>query len=305
MQRILITGITGKTGEPFLKKMMTNAIDLYDYQFRVLVRESSDTKLLDLAQSSLNIEQFVGSLEDSKMIKQFCFGYNTLIHIAGIKKSLEIVRIAVDNGVNRIILVHTTGIYSKYKAAGDEYKQIETAITEYLVNKSVSLTVLRPTMIYGNLRDHNVSVFISMVDRLRLFPVINKAQYALQPVWCKDLGEAYYDVLMNPQTTANHEYILSGGQVLTLREMLEEISRQLDVKNCFVPFPYWVAILGAWLIYLCTLKKRDYREKVQRLVEPRAYSHEDATRDFGYRPVSFSIGITDEIIEYKHIHKIK
>lgn len=40
------------------------------------------------------------------------------------------------------------------------------------------------------------------------------------------------------------------------------------------------------------------REKVQRLCEPRVYDHDDATRDFGYNPRMFRIGIVDEVKEY-------
>ena len=37
---------------------------------------------------------------------------------------------------------------------------------------------------------------------------------------------------------------------------------------------------------------------MQRLVEPRIFSHEDATRDFGYNPMGFEEGIKGEIKEY-------
>lgn len=46
------------------------------------------------------------------------------------------------------------------------------------------------------------------------------------------------------------------------------------------------------------LDRIDYREKVQRLCEPRVYDHDDATRDFGYNPRMFRIGIVDEVKEY-------
>ena len=57
--------------------------------------------------------------------------------------------------------------------------------------------------------------------------------------------------------------------------------------------------MGAWLLYITTLKKKDYREKVQRLCEPRVYSYNDAAKDFGYRPRTFRVGIVDEVEEYK------
>ena len=45
--------------------------------------------------------------------------------------------------------------------------------------------------------------------------------------------------------------------------------------------------------------EKDMREKVQRMVEPRAYSHEKAKQDFGYSPLEFKDGVKDEIELYK------
>jgi hypothetical protein len=37
---------------------------------------------------------------------------------------------------------------------------------------------------------------------------------------------------------------------------------------------------------------------VQRMGEDRSYSHEDATRDFDYKPMSFEEGIQIEVKQY-------
>jgi hypothetical protein len=155
-------------------------------------------------------------------------------------------------------------------------------------------------MIYGDLEDRNVSTFIRMVDRLRFFPVVNGAHYDLQPVWCKDLGFAYYDVMMHLDITRNKDYILSGKAPIQLRDMLLEIAKQLGVKNTFISIPFIIAYSGACLLYCLSLMKIDYREKIRRMVEPRAYSHENAFNDFGYKPASFGIGIQEEISMYKN-----
>ena len=52
------------------------------------------------------------------------------------------------------------------------------------------------------------------------------------------------------------------------------------------------------MLYLFTFGKKDLREKVQRMVEPRAYPHDDATRDFGYTPVDFETGVAAQTKEY-------
>lgn len=297
MVKILVTGLTGKSGEHMLRKMITNATELMDYTFRIMVRPNSNVGLLDSV--PLHIEKFYGDLNDSDDIANFCSGgYETLFHIAGIDKSLPLVKSAVDSGVRRLILVHTTGVYSRFKSAANEYIKIEEEIRRYIEDKPATLTIIRPTMIYGTLHDNNMSVFIRMVDKLRLFPVVSGGQFVLQPVWCKDLGEAYYDIMINPKCTSNKNYDLSGGQEILLIDIFKEIAQQLGVHNTFVSCPFWLAYSLAWVCYVLSFGKKDYREKVQRLVEPRAYSHEAATRDFGYAPATFSDGIREEIRDY-------
>ncbi len=153
-------------------------------------------------------------------------------------------------------------------------------------------------MIYGDISDKNVVVFIRIVDKFKLVPTVNGAKYELQPVHCKDLGQAYYDVLMHPEICNGHDYVLSGGRPITLRNMFEEIAKNLGVKRKYVSCPFIIAYLGAWLIYILSFTRKDFREKVQRLVEPRVYSHEAATRDFGYSPMNFEEGIIGEVKQY-------
>jgi hypothetical protein len=80
--------------------------------------------------------------------------------------------------------------------------------------------------------------------------------------------------------------------------MLSVIAGYLGKRARFVSVPYWIAISGAWALYLVSLTKIDYREKVQRLVEPRAYSHDEATRDFAYAPMGFAEGVKGEVEAY-------
>ena len=298
MNKVLITGITGKSGEFFLDELIKNKDKLNDYSFRFFIRSTSNKELFK--NIPLNFELFEGNLNVNKDVEAFVSGdFDTMVHIMGISNSLGLVSAGIKKGVKRFILVHTTGIYSKYKAAGEMYRQIDAELEKLCKDEGASLTILRPTMIYGNLNDKNISTFIRMVDKLRVFPVVSGAKFLLQPVWCGDLGKAYYDVLVNPDITNNKNYVLSGKEPILLLDILKEISKQLDVKNTFVSVPYWLAYSGAWCIYLCSFKKIDYREKVQRLVEPRAYSHEDAANDFGYNPLSFADGVRFEIEEYK------
>lgn len=298
MKYVLITGITGKSGLYLMEEMIKNADKLSEYNFRVSVRESSNTRLID--EAPLSIEKFIGSLDDIEYLNQLTKleGDWTLIHIAGISKSLDIVKRAVKNGVKRMILVHTTGIYSKYKAAGEIYRNIEEEIAGIVHGRDINCTILRPTMIYGNLNDKNVSTFIKMVNVLTIFPTVNGAKYELQPVWCGDLGKAYFQVLMHPEITKNKNYNLSGGKPIALIDMFHVIENGLGKKNYYFSVPFWMAYCGAVVLYGLSIGKKDFREKVQRLVEPRVFPHDEASRDFSYKPVDFEVGAQREIEDY-------
>jgi len=303
MHVVAVTGITGKSGQWFAKRLESEASLLKEYGIRISVRETYTGRALD--DSALNVEKFIGDITDAVFCAEFCSGADTLIHIAGIRLSFPLLRIAAENGVKRFVLVYTTGVYSKYKAAAKPYAEIETETRKLAEEYGISLTILRPTMIYGDLNDKNISVFIKMVDKLLIFPVINGANYDMQPVYAKDLGEAYYRVLMAPEATKNKSYNLSGKKPIFLKDIFKTIADQLGKKITMISFPFWFAYTGACCLYILSLRKMDYREKVQRMIEPRVFDHEDAKRDFGYCPVDFGEGVREEILSYLRINNLE
>ncbi|WP_223701573.1 NAD-dependent epimerase/dehydratase family protein [Sutcliffiella deserti] len=290
---LLVTGITGHTGRYFLQELIKNN---YEGPIRCIVRKTSDTSLLD--NSRLKVEKVIGDINDEVFLDKCMKGVKTIVHIVNIRHTLRILKAAINNNVSRAICVHTTGIYSKFKIASDEYKIIEAEIKDMLAKSEIKVTVLRPTMIYGDLCDHNMSRFIKMVDRFKFFPVINQGKGLIQPVNARDLGKAYYDVVVLPVEKAKLEYNLSGEKPITMLEALKLISRNLGRRNTFISFPLGVGVLIARCLKIGTLGKVDYVEKVQRMSEDRCFSHEEAKKDFGYTPESFEIGIAREVKEY-------
>lgn len=295
MKRVLITGITGKSGAVFAGLLGEDGGAL-GYALRVLVRTQAQR---DWAAGLLpHAEIVLGDLDNQQDLDRMTKDVDVLFHIAGIQRSWPLVEAAAANQVRRMVLVHTTGIYSKYKAAGEEYRQTEAKIDALARREGISVTYLRPTMIYGTLNDRNMIQFIKMVDRLNPMPMVNHGRYALQPVNCRDLGKAYWQVLSALDQTGGKSYILSGRDSLLLCELFEEIAGCLGVSRRFCSVPFPLAYAGAWGVYGLTLGKLDFREKVQRLCEDRSFPHEDAARDFGYAPMPFSEGLRMEVEEY-------
>lgn len=298
--KLAVTGATGKKSGGHFYQLLIENIDtvksIYSGGVNVLTRS-------ELQMENTFFTNYIGNLNDYTFVSNALKDVDTVVHIASIYYSLNIVKAAIANDVRRLILVHTTGIYSKYKSAGKEYLKIESIINELCIEKKIRLTILRPTMIYGNTYDNNVMVFVKMIDKLPIMPLVNNGNYYLQPVYYKDLGRAYYNVLFN-SNTENKEYILSGGEKIKLKKMFDMIGEQLGKRVKYISVPFWIAYPGSIILYFLSFTKYDFREKVQRLCEDRAFDHTEATEDFGYEPIDFSKGAKLEVEAYLRGKKI-
>ena len=299
---LLVTGITGHTGKYFLQELINNK---YEGSIRCVVRETSNTSILD--NSGFNIEKVVGDLDDPDFIDSAMKGVDTVMHIYNIHHSPKIVQSAIKNKVKRVILVHTTGIYSEFKYASEGYKKIEQKIKELKSDTKclTKITILRPSMIYGDLCDRNMSKFIKMIDKLRIMPVFNGGNSLIQPVNARDLGKAFFTVLMSPEKTDGKAYDLSGERPIKMIDTFKLISKELEKKTMYVSVPLGFGVLLARALKFLTLGRIDFIEKVQRMGEDRSYSHDNATNDFDYYPMSFEQGIKIEVQKYIQELKVK
>ena len=291
---ILVTGITGHTGTYFIDELVKNN---YKEKIRCIVRNENSKSLNHLKSSGLKYELAVGDLDDVNFLKEATRGIDTIVEIFSIKYSLNVLEAAIENNVRRIIFVHTTGMFSKYKMASAEYKEIEKEVISQSKNK-VDITILRPTMIFGDMCDKNISKFIKMVNSLRIFPLISNGKAFIQPINARDLGKAYYQVLINEKETKNKYYNLSGQEEISIKDMLKQISTNINKKTIFIPVPMWLSLIAAYLLKIITLGRIDIIEKVLRMNETRVFSHEKAEEDFGFKPNNFRDGLKRECNEF-------
>ena len=289
---LAVTGITGHSGSFFLQQLIDNK---FEGTLRCMVRETSNTKKLD--ESGLKVEKVIGSTKNADDMLRLVSGADTIMHISGIWETpLLLAAVEIAGGNPHIVLVHTSGIYSKHKMACEVYKNIEDGMAEQM--QRMNITILRPTMIFGDMKDHNISKFIRMVDKFPVMPQIDGGHAPVQPVNARDLGQAYYKACMH-EKLPEKEYIVSGERPVSIRELCSLIGQFLGKKTRFISCPMWLGVFGAEVVcFLRGQKNKLLVEKVLRLGEDRSFSHESATRDFGYEPEKFEIGLKREVEEY-------
>lgn len=289
---LLVTGITGHTGRYFYEELVNRK---YNGVIRCLVRKTTNTSLLN--NSPLNIEVVHGDINNDRSIDDVMKGVEEVIHIYNIHNSISIVKSAIKHQVKKVVLVHTTGIYSNFKEASARYIEIEKEISQILkTNSNIDVIILRPSMIYGDMCDHNMSKFIKVIDKFKFMPVIDGGKSLIQPVNARDLGKAYYVALTSLH--GQKAYDLTGDRPITLKDAYKIIASKLNKKIYFINIPLWLGIIVARFIKLVTLDKLNIVEKVQRMAENRSYSHAEAKHDFNFSPLTFEEGIHLEVQQY-------
>ncbi len=74
MNNVLVTGITGKSGEYFLQELVEHSSELVDYHFKFFVRKSSGIEKIENASKAISAEKFIGDLGNEDDISEFCGG---------------------------------------------------------------------------------------------------------------------------------------------------------------------------------------------------------------------------------------
>ena len=286
--KMLLTGATGLTGGLMLQKI---AVLQPGYEMSCLVRPTSNCDLIN--SSNLKLSYYLGdsaslSTWDTVLSQQI---FTTIIHLVQLRQIPTLINsLSKFQQTPRLIIIGTTGVYSKYNQYSAEYKQAEEVLSQY----EGSYCLLRPTMIYGSPKDKNLHKLIRFCYRYQFFPIFGQGNNLLQPIHAEDLAQAIVSVMLNPNITG--AYDLSGGTVITLVELIALVEKILEKSVYPLPIPYALGLWSATIIEKILGKRSPIRrEQVLRLQEDKAYPHESATRDFDFAPRSLDTGLREEV----------
>lgn len=202
-------------------------------------------------------------------------------------------------GPRRIVALSSTSRFTK-AASPDQVEtqyakglaDAERAFIEWADANGVGWTILRPTLIYGDRQDRNVSEIAHFIRRFGFFPVLGAAGGLRQPVHARDVASACRQALDCP-ASVNKAYNISGGETLSYRGMVERIFQAAGKPARIVAIPAWsfsAAISCARLLPRC----RDWSTAMpQRMNQDMTFDHSEAMRDFGFKPRSFHPSATD------------
>lgn len=194
-------------------------------------------------------------------------------------------------GMERLIAFSSTSRFTKTdspdpgeRAVALELAGAEAAVETWCAEHGVAWTILRPTLIYDEGRDENVSRIARLVKRFHVMPLSGKGEGLRQPVHAADLAAGALAAAHAP-ATRNRAYDLVGGETVTYRVMVDRVFEGLGKHPRSLPMPTWLFAL------IMRLAKPFYPGATTamgaRMGQDLTFDSSEAMRDFGWTPRTF------------------
>jgi nucleoside-diphosphate-sugar epimerase len=193
--------------------------------------------------------------------------------------------------LKRVVVFSSTSVLTKLDSeiAGERdglarLAEAERTIAESCGRRNVGWTILRPTLIYAEGRDVNITPLSRLIRRFGFMPLVGGARGLRQPVHAEDLAIGAIDAAASP-AAANKFYSLPGGETLAYAEMIGRIfdGMKLPRRTINVPAPLWRA---AFLVAKPLFPGANVAMGI-RMMKDMTFDAEPAVRDFGWNPRGF------------------
>jgi uncharacterized protein YbjT (DUF2867 family) len=201
-----------------------------------------------------------------------------------------LVAAAEEAGIPRAVFVSTTAVTTTLHPAT---KQVRLTAEQQIRGSELDWTILRPTMIYGDAGDRNLSRLLRLLIRAPVLPVPGTGGCLHQPVHVADVATAVLATLQRP-VAIGAQYDVAGPEPLPFTELLNTCTRTVGSKTRLVPVPLAPLVILARGYETLSRHPRIRVEQLLRLAEDKAFAIDDAIRDLSYAPRSFADGIADE-----------
>lgn len=240
-------------------------------------------------QNSEAVEWFVGNLLDPAAIDIPPF--QTLYCTALAEQLVLALPRLINPALKRVVVITSTSIVTKIDSeipAEREllrrYAESERRVAEICEQAGIEWTILRPTVIYAEGRDGNITRIARLVRKLGFIPLAGSGNGLRQPVHAEDVAIGAVDAAAHA-TAANRIYAIPGGDTITYREMVGRVFDGLRRPRRIVSVAPWIwrlafSVLHRWL-------PNANAAMGTRMSNDMVFDSGPAKNDFGWHPRPF------------------
>jgi len=257
--RVALIGGTG-----FVGGYLTDALIAAGHEPALLVREGSESKVRHRDRVAIT----TGDLSSPEALRALINGCDAVIYNVGILRefprkgitfeatqyegAVRTVDAAIDSGVRRMLLMSANGV----KCPGTAYQETKSRAEDYALASGLDVTVLRPSVIFGDPR--GTMEFATQLNNDMVRPPLpavgffsgwdrQKGAVVMSPVHIKDVSDAFVAALAD-DSTIGQTISLGGPEAVTWQDMVQRIAAATGKRKLIIPMPIGLMRLGATLL---------------------------------------------------------
>jgi uncharacterized protein YbjT (DUF2867 family) len=246
----LIFGGSGQIGRHLIRKLTKNnykvtVVTRNIHQKSHIIRTQANAGYLDIVECSIFDEDRIRELFVKADICINLIGIlyekkkgNTFKNIHSIFPSI-LSKFCKEYNLSHFIHLSALGINN---AIDSDYAKSKLEGEANILKSFPSAIILRPSIVFS-VDDSFTTNFMTLLNRLPIFPLYYSGKTKFMPIHCSDLT----DIIFNLITSNVHSNIIEcvGSETMTFKEILEKLLELIDKKRILLPLPLPIATLSA------------------------------------------------------------
>ena len=246
----LIFGGSGQIGRNLIRKLTKNnyqvtVVTRNIHQKSYIIKTQANAGYIDIVESNIFEEQKLRKLFEKVDICINLVGIlfeskkgNTFKNIHTIFPSL-LSKLSKQYKLKHFIHLSALGIN---EATDSDYAKSKLEGEERILKNFPLATIIRPSIVYS-VDDNFTTNFMTLLNRLPVFPLYYEGRTRFAPIHCSDLTDVIFNIILNNVNSKIIECV--GPEIISFKEILEKLLNLIGKKRLLIPMPLPLAQMSA------------------------------------------------------------
>ena len=238
----LIFGGSGQIGRNLIRKLTKNnyrvtVVTRNIHQKSYIIKTQANAGYIDIVEANIFDEKKIRALFKKTDICINLIGIlfeqkkgNTFKNIHSIFPSL-LAKLCKEYNLKHFIHLSALGIND---AVDSEYAKSKLEGENNVLKNFPLATILRPSIVYS-VDDNFTTNFMTLLNRLPIFPLYYEGKTKFAPIHCSDLTDTINHIISKNIYSKIIE--CTGPEIISFKELLQKLLYLINKKRILVPFP--------------------------------------------------------------------
>ena len=246
----LIFGGSGQIGRNLIRKLtkknyQVTVVTRNIHQKSYIIKTQANAGYIDIVESNIFEEEKIRKLFEKADICINLIGIlfeskkgNTFKNIHTIFPSL-LSKLSKEYKLKHFVHLSALGIND---AVDSDYAKSKLEGEERILKNFPLATIIRPSIVYS-VDDNFTTNFMTLLNRLPIFPLYYEGKTKFAPIHCSDLTDVIFNVISNNVNSKIIECV--GPEIISFKEILEKLLNLIGKKRLLIPMPLPLAQMSA------------------------------------------------------------